>query len=168
MQTVRRSGVGANDARIVGRFLDHLGRQGLAWSVVSTNPAVLQAVVNGAITHQGLRSETRPALNRSFNLTLRGPTGLVRLAPFLPEHQSLMTQVRPSTALQSSDLSVVSRFLCFLEQNQLTWSSVSTNVPQLEATVTIAINQFGLNGGTRTALNRAFNLNLRAPRYGGA
>jgi hypothetical protein len=38
----------------------------------------------------------------------------------------------------------------------------------LEATVTVAINQFGLNGGTRTALNRAFNLNLRAPRYGGA
>ena len=89
MQTVRRSGIDDNDARIVGRFLDHLERQGLAWSVVSTNPAVLQAVVNGAITHQGLRSETRPALNRSFNLTLRGPTGLVRLAPFLPEHSAV-------------------------------------------------------------------------------
>jgi len=165
LQSVGQSGVDS-DEKFVKRFLLHLESQGLAWSVISSIPSVLEAEVNGAITRGALHAGTRAALNRSCGQTLRGPTGYMRLAPFVPEHQSLLTQAR--NAVRQSEHSMVNRFLCFLEQNNLTWSSLLANRPLLEAVVTIAIAEGGLHAGTRSALNLAFNLDMRAPRDRGA
>jgi len=167
MLSLRQNNTATTDVSFINRFLTWMEGQQLSWSIVSANTAVLQTIVNGAI-NQGLQTGTRAALNRVFNLTLQGTTGYVRLAPFLPEHNVLMTQARQSTALQDNDISRVNRFLCFLEQNNLSWSAISTNTLQLEAIVSAAISQDGLETSTRAALNRAFGMNLRAPRYGGA
>ncbi|MEO4017944.1 hypothetical protein, partial [Pseudomonas rossensis] len=62
----------------ISRFLCHLEQQGLHWSTLApaageVRPAALEAAVNTAITQHGLHPGTRAAINRAFNVVLRGP-----------------------------------------------------------------------------------------------
>jgi type II secretory pathway component PulM len=155
----------------ISRFLCHLEQQGQRWSVLApaaneVRPAALEATVNTAIKDHRLDPSTRAALNHGFNLALVGPSGQVRLAPVLPEHQTMMAQL-PSP-LNSRYRSAISRFLCHLEQQGQRWSALAPAAGEerpaaLEATVNTAMQHHGLDPGTRMALNHGFNLALVGP-----
>uniref|UniRef100_UPI003FD7760B hypothetical protein n=1 Tax=Pseudomonas sp. TaxID=306 RepID=UPI003FD7760B len=155
----------------ISRFLCHLEQQSLSWSALAPaagelRPAALEAAVNTAITQHGLGGGTRGAINLAFNLVLLGPSGVVRLIPVRPEHQAVMAQL--PTTLTRQQHSYISRFLCHLEQQSLNWSALAPAADEvrpaaLEAAVNTAITQHGLGGGTRGAINLAFNLVLLGP-----
>ncbi|WLG43194.1 hypothetical protein [Pseudomonas sp. FP1740] len=155
----------------ISRFLCHLERQNQRWSALAPaagekRPAALEAVVNAAMQHHGLDPSTRAALNNGFNLALVAPSGRVRLAPLLAEHQTMMAQL-PQT-LSRSYRSNISRFLCHLEQQNQHWSALAPaageeHTAALEAAVNTAIQDHGLDENTRAALNRGFNLTLVGP-----
>ncbi|WLG43183.1 hypothetical protein [Pseudomonas sp. FP1740] len=155
----------------ISRFLCHLEQQGQRWSALAPaagdrRPAVLEVAVNTAIKDHGLDSNTRAALNLSFNLLLQGPSGQVRLAPVLLEHQTVMAQL--PTPLNSRYRSAISRFLCHLEQQNQRWSTLAPAAGEertaaLEAAVNTAIKDHGLDERTRAAINRGFKLKLKAP-----
>jgi len=119
-----------------------------------------------AIKDHGLDEGTRAALNRGFNLALVAPSGQVRLAPVQPEHQTMMAQL-PKT-LNRSYRSNISRFLCHLEQQNQRWSALTPAAGEertaaLEVAVNTAIQDHGLDENTRAAINRGFQLKLKAP-----
>jgi hypothetical protein len=155
----------------ISRFLCHLEQQGQRWSALAPaageeRPAALEATVNTAIKDHRLDPSTRAALNHGFNLALVGPSGQVRLAPVLPEHQTMMAQL-PSP-LNSRYRSAISRFLCHLEQQGQRWSALAPAAGEerpaaLEAAVNTAMQDHGLDEGTRGAINRGFKLELKAP-----
>ncbi|WLG43180.1 hypothetical protein [Pseudomonas sp. FP1740] len=155
----------------ISRFLCHLERQNQRWSALAPaagekRPAALEAVVNAAMQHHGLDPSTRAALNNGFNLALVAPSGRVRLAPLLAEHQTMMAQL-PQT-LSRSYRSNISRFLCHLEQQNQRWSVLAPVAGEvrpaaLEAAVNTAMQEHGLDPSTRAALNNGFNLVLQAP-----
>jgi hypothetical protein len=99
-------------------------------------------------------------------LALVAPSGQVRLAPVLLEHQTVMAQL--SDTLLQKQRSNISRFLCHLEQQGQRWSALAPAAGEertaaLEAAVNAAIKDHGLDPGTRSALNRGFKLKLKAP-----
>ncbi|MEO4017924.1 hypothetical protein, partial [Pseudomonas rossensis] len=155
----------------ISRFLCHLEQQGLRWSTLApaageVRPAALEAAVNTAITQHGLQIGTRAAINHAFNVFLQGPSGRVYLIPAWPEHQAVMAQL-PIT-LSTQHRSAISRFLCHLEQQSLSWSALAPAAGEvrpaaLEATVNTAITQHGLHPSARAAINHAFNVLLRGP-----
>ncbi|MEO4017910.1 hypothetical protein, partial [Pseudomonas rossensis] len=155
----------------ISRFLCHLEQQGLNWSTLApaageVRPAALEAVVNTAITQHGLQTNTRAAINHAFNLVLLAPSGVVRLIPVWPEHQAVMAQL--PTTLPRNQRNRISRFLCHLEQQGLSWSTLAPAAGEvrpeaLEAAVNTAITQHGLDPGARAAINHAFNVVLRGP-----
>ncbi|MEO4017898.1 hypothetical protein, partial [Pseudomonas rossensis] len=155
----------------ISRFLCHLEQQGLHWSTLApaageVRPAALEAAVNTAITKHGLQSSTRAAINHAFNLALQGPSGVVRLIPVWPEHQAVMAQL--PTTLPRQHRSTISRFLCHLEQQGRSWSTLAPAAGEvrpaaLEAAVNTAITQHGFQTNTRAAINHAFNVVLRGP-----
>jgi hypothetical protein len=155
----------------ISRFLRHLEQQDQRWSALAPaaddmRPAALEAAVNTAIKDHGLHIGTRAALNHGFNLALLGPSGRVELTPVLPEHQTVMAQL-PKT-ITPSYRSNISRFLCYLEQQNQRWSALAPAAGEerpaaLEAAVNTAIKDHGLDRGTRAALNRGFKLKLRTP-----
>jgi hypothetical protein len=155
----------------ISRFLCHLERQGLRWSALApaaneVRPAALEATVNTAIKDHRLDPSTRAALNHGFDLVLLGPSGRVRLAPVLAEHQTVMAQL-PET-FDHRYRSGISRFLCHLEQQGQRWSTLASAAGEerplaLEAAVNTAIKDHGLDQGTRAALNHGFNLALVGP-----
>ncbi|WLG43196.1 hypothetical protein [Pseudomonas sp. FP1740] len=152
----------------ISRFLCHLEQKGQCWSALAPaagekRPAALEAAVNTAIKDHGLQTSTRAALNHSFNLALVGLSGQVRRAPALPEHQTVMAQLPES--LSSSYRSLISGFLCHLEQQNQRWSALAPAAGEkrpaaLEAAVNRAIKDHGLQTSTRAALNHGFNLAL--------
>ncbi|WLG43199.1 hypothetical protein [Pseudomonas sp. FP1740] len=155
----------------ISQFLCHLEQQNQRWSVLApaaeeVRPAALETAVNTAMQHHGLDEGTRAALNQGFNLVLQGPSGYVRLAPALPEHQTVMAQL-PDT-LNSKQRSNISRFLCHLEQQNQRWSVLApaageVRTAALEAEVNSAMQHHGLHKNTRAALNHGFNLALLGP-----
>ncbi|WLG42738.1 hypothetical protein [Pseudomonas sp. FP1740] len=155
----------------ISRFLRHLEQQGQRWSALAPaageeRPTALEAAVNTAVQHHELHTGTRAALNHGFNLLLQGPSGQVRLAPVLLEHQTVMAQL-PET-LDQSYRSNISRFLCHLEQQGRHWSALAPAAGEerpaaLEAAVNTAIMDHRLDPGTRAAINRGFKLKLKAP-----
>ncbi|WLG43175.1 hypothetical protein [Pseudomonas sp. FP1740] len=155
----------------ISRFLCHLEQQDQRWSALAPaagdrRPAALETVVNTAIKDHRLHPSTRAALNHGFNLALVAPSGRVRLAPLLAEHQTMMAQL-PQT-LTRSYRSKISRFLCHLEQQDQRWSALAPAADEvrplaLEAAVNTAMQHHGLHINTRMALNQGFNLALRAP-----
>jgi hypothetical protein len=155
----------------ISRFLRHLEQQGQRWSALAPvagekRPAALETAVNTAMQHRGLDEGTRAALNQGFNLALVGPSGHVRLAPALPEHQTVMAQL-PDT-LNSKQRSNISRFLCHLEQQNQRWSVLAPAAGEvrpaaLEAAVNTAMQHHGLDNNTRAGLNHGFNLALLGP-----
>jgi hypothetical protein len=155
----------------ISRFLCHLEQQNQHWSALAPaagekRPLELEAAVNTAMQDHGLDPNTRAALNLGFNLALRAPSGRVRLTPALPEHQTVMAQLPES--LSSAYRSNISRFLCHLEQQGQRWSALAPAADNmrpaaLEATVNTAIKNHGLDPNTRTAINRGFQLKLKAP-----
>jgi hypothetical protein len=154
----------------ISRFLCHLEQQNQRWSALAPageqRPAALEAAVNTAIQDHGLNAGTRAALNQGFNLALVAPSGQVRLAPVLLEHQTVMAQL--SDTLLKKQRSNISRFLCHLEQQDQRWSALAPAAGEertaaLEAAVNAAIKDHGLDSGTRSALNRGFKLKLKAP-----
>jgi hypothetical protein len=155
----------------ISRFLCHLEQQGQRWSALApaaseVRPAALEAAVNMAIKDHGIHPSTRAALNQGFNLALVAPSGQVRLAPVLLEHQTVMAQL--SDTLLQKQRSNISRFLCHLEQQGQRWSALAPAAGEertaaLEAAVNAAIKDHGLDPGTRSALNRGFKLKLKAP-----
>jgi len=88
-----------------------------------------------------------------------------RAKPQSAEHQTLMASV--SARLSPQHRSYVSRLLCHLERQGVSWSQVApldqVRPRQLEHIVTTAITQHGLDSNTRTAVNRAFRLLLQGP-----
>jgi hypothetical protein len=77
-----------------------------------------------------------------------------------------MEQLPPTLSIQQR--STISRFLCHLEQAGQHWSTLAPAAGDirpiaLEAAVNTAITQHGLHQGTRTAINRAFDLLLQGP-----
>jgi len=77
---------------------------------------------------------------------------------------------RLPTTLFKGQPATISRFLCHLEQLNLSWSALRAAAPAgegrplaLEAAVNTAITQHGLKSGTRAAINLAFDLALLAP-----
>ena len=72
-----------------------------------------------------------------------------------------------SARLSPQHRSYVSRLLCHLERQGVSWSQVAplgqVRPRQLEHIVTTAITQHGLDSNTRTAVNRAFRLLLQGP-----
>jgi hypothetical protein len=63
----------------ISRFLCHLEQQGQRWSALApaageVRPAALEATVNTAMQHHGLDPGTRAAINRGFQLKLKGPS----------------------------------------------------------------------------------------------
>jgi hypothetical protein len=155
---------------MISGFLRHLEQQDQRWSALApageVRPAALEAVVNTAIKDHGLHKSTRAALNHGFDLVLLGPSGRVRLAPVLPEHQTMMAQLPES--LSSAYRSNISRFLCHLEQQGQRWSALAPAASEerpaaLAAAVNTAIKDHGLAPNTRAALNHGFNLRLLAP-----
>ncbi|WLG43191.1 hypothetical protein [Pseudomonas sp. FP1740] len=152
----------------ISRFLCHLEQQDQRWSALAPaagdrRPLALEAAVNTAMQHHKLHINTRMALNQGFNLALLGPSGQVRLAPVLLEHQTVMAQL-PKTLTQSYR-SNISRFLCHLEQQGQRWSALAPAAGEertaaLEAAVNTAIKDHGLHLSTRAAINRGFKLKL--------
>lgn len=71
-----------------------------------------------------------------------------------------------SARLSPQHRSYVSRLLCHLERQGVSWSQVAplnqVRPRQLEHIVTTAITQKKLDAGTRAALNQAFGLGLKA------
>ncbi|WLG46794.1 hypothetical protein [Pseudomonas sp. FP1740] len=163
--------LGRKQRSYISRFLRDLEQQGQRWSTLApaageVRPAALEAAVNTAIQHHGLNTSTRAALNHGFNLALLGPSGRVQLTPGLPEHQTVMAQL-PQT-LTPSYRSNISRFLCHLEQQNQRWAALAPAAGEerpaaLEAAVNTAIQDHGLDRGTRAAINRGFQLKLKAP-----
>ncbi|WLG43193.1 hypothetical protein [Pseudomonas sp. FP1740] len=155
----------------ISGFLRHLEQQGQRWSALAPaageeRPAALEAAVNTAMKHHRLHTGTRAALNQSFNLALVGPSGQVRLAPGLPEHQTVMAQL--PKILSSPYRSAIARFLCHLEQQGRHWSALAPaagekHTAALEAAVNTAIKDHRLDSNTRSALNHGFNLALVGP-----
>jgi dUTPase len=155
----------------ISGFLRHLEQQGQRWSALAPAageecPAALEAAVNTAIKDHRLRTGTRAALNHGFNLALLAPSGRVRLTPFLAEHQTVMAQL--PKILDRSYRSKISRFLCYLEQQDQRWSALAPAAGDrrpavLEAVVNTAIKDHGLDKHTRAALNQSFNLLLQGP-----
>ncbi|WLG48034.1 hypothetical protein [Pseudomonas sp. FP1740] len=155
----------------ISQFLRHLEQQGQRWSALAPaagekRPAVLEAAVNTAIKDHGLGQGTRAAINQGFNLLLQGPSGQVRLAPGLPEHQTVMAQLPES--LNKKQRSNISRFLCHLEQQGQRWSALAPAADDmrpaaLETAVNTAMQDHELDPNTRAALNHGFNLALVAP-----
>jgi hypothetical protein len=154
----------------ISRFLCHLEQQGQRWSALvpaadDRRPAALEAAVNTAIKDHGLHPNTRAALNQSFNLLLLASSGRRRLAPVLPEHQTVMAQL--PERLDPSYRSKISRFLCHLEQQDQRWSALAPAANKerpaaLEAAVNTAIRDHEFGPGTRLAINRGFKLKLKA------
>ncbi|WLG43184.1 hypothetical protein [Pseudomonas sp. FP1740] len=155
----------------ISRFLRHLEQQNQRWSTLAPaageeRPAALEAAVNTAIKDHRLHTSTRAALNHSFNLALVGPSGRVRQTPALPEHQTVMAQLPKSLSLPYR--SMISVFLCHLEQQRQRWSALAPTAGEerpaaLEAVVNTAIKGYGLQTSTRAALNHSFNLALVGP-----
>jgi hypothetical protein len=155
----------------ISRFLCHLEQQSQRWSALAPaagdrRPLALEAAVNMAMQDHGLHRNTRAAFNHSFNLLLLPPSGWARLAPVLPEHQTVMAQL-PDT-LNSKQRSNISRFLCHLEQQDQHWSALAPAAGEvrpaaLEAAVNTAMQDHGLDEGTRAAINHGFKLKLKAP-----
>jgi hypothetical protein len=155
----------------ISRFLCHLEQQSQRWSALApaaneVRPAALEAAVNTAIKDHELDPNTRAALNHGFNLVLQGPSGRVRLAPVLLEHQTVMAQLPESLTPQQR--SNISRFLCHLEQQDRHWSALAPAAGEertaaLEVAVNTAIKDHGLDPNTRTALNHGLNLALVGP-----
>jgi hypothetical protein len=153
----------------VRNFLCHLERQGVLWSAIGpqpgeSRPALLEQWVNTGIESHGLERGTRSALNIAFGLTLQGPSGRVQWAVTFPEHQALMRQL-PQTTI-AGYRSRICRFLCHLEQQGSSWSMVAPRFGELrpallESIVNKGINEHGLQGNTRAALNAAFGLTLQ-------
>jgi hypothetical protein len=162
----------------VAQFFCHLEEDlGKKWEDVRAcspnepqdRPDTLEVLVNAAI-HQGrLQPNTRPALNKAFGLNLQGN---IRLAPEQSMHQELL-QTMPARLplnLLSAYRSRISRFLIHLESLGTNWAAArGPDVPEnrrpavLEDLVNTAISEYGLNPGTRAALNRAYGLNLLGP-----
>ncbi|MEE3509693.1 hypothetical protein QN399_26280, partial [Pseudomonas sp. 10C3] len=91
------------------------------------------------ITQHGLGGGTRGAINLAFNLVLLGPSGVVQLTPVRPEHQAVMAQL--PTALTPQQRSAISRFLCHLEQQSLSWSALAPAAGELRpAALEAAVN----------------------------
>ncbi|MEO4017964.1 hypothetical protein, partial [Pseudomonas rossensis] len=89
----------------------------------------------------------RAAINHAFNVFLQGPSGQVRLIPVWPAHQDVMAQL--PTTLPRDQRNRISRFLCHLEQQDLSWSTLAPAAGEvrpaaLEAAVNTAITQHGL------------------------
>ncbi|WLG48030.1 hypothetical protein [Pseudomonas sp. FP1740] len=155
----------------ISRFLCHLEQQDQLWSALApaaeeVRPAALETAVNTAMQHHGLDEGTRAALNQGFNLVLQGPSGYVRLAPALPEHQTVIAQL-PQT-FDHRYRSYISRFLYLLEQQDQLWSALAPAAGEkrpaaLEAAINTAIQEKRLDPGTRAALNHGFNLALVGP-----
>jgi hypothetical protein len=155
----------------ISRFLCHLEQQNQCWSALAPaageeRPAALEAAVNTAMQHHGLNPSTRAAINHGFNLALVAPSGQVRLKPGLPEHQTMMAQL--PKPLNRSYRSNISRFLCHLEQQNQRWSALAPAAGEertaaLEVAVNTAIQDHGLDENTRAAINRSFQLKLKAP-----
>jgi hypothetical protein len=155
----------------ISQFLHHLEQQDQRWSALAPaagekHTAALEAVVNTAIKDHGLHKNTRAALNHGFDLVLQTPSGRVRLAPVLPEHQTVMAQL-PKT-FNHRYRSAISRFLCHLEQQGQRWSALAPAAGEkrpaaLEAVVNTAMQHHGLDPGTRAAINRGFKLVLVGP-----
>ncbi|WLG43181.1 hypothetical protein [Pseudomonas sp. FP1740] len=155
----------------ISQFLRHLEQQDQRWPALApaageVRPAALEAAVNTAIKDHGLHKNTRAALNHSFNLLLQGPSGHVRLAPVLLEHQTMMAQL-PKT-FDRAYRSKISRFLCHLEQQNQRWSALAPAAGDrrpaaLEAAVNTAIMDHAFQTSTRAALNQGFNLALVGP-----
>ncbi|WLG43176.1 hypothetical protein [Pseudomonas sp. FP1740] len=155
----------------ISRFLCHLEQQDQRWSALAPaaddmRPAALETAVNTAMQDHELDPNTRAALNHGFNLALVAPSGRVRLAPALPEHQTMMAQLPQS--LSRSYRSKISRFLCHLEQQDQHWSALAPAAGEkrtaaLEAAVNTAMQDHGLHITTRAALNQGFNLALVGP-----
>jgi hypothetical protein len=154
----------------ISRFMYHLEQQGQRWSALAPaagdrRPLALEAAVNMAMQDHGLHRNTRAALNHSFNLLLLPPSGWARLVPVLPEHQTVMAQL--PKILDRSYRSKISRFLCHLEQQDQRWSALAPAAGEvrpaaLEAAVNTAMQDHGLDLGTRSAINRGFKLKLKA------
>ncbi|MEO4017949.1 hypothetical protein, partial [Pseudomonas rossensis] len=108
----------------------------------------------------------RAAINHAFNVFLQGPSGQVRLIPVWPAHQDVMAQL--PTTLSQQHRSRISRFLCHLEQQGRSWSTLAPVAGEvrpaaLEAALNTAITQHGLETSTRAAINHAFNVVLLGP-----
>jgi hypothetical protein len=96
-------------------------------------------------------------------LVLQGESGRVILAPTLPEHATLMRGL--PAELSSQHRSRINRFLCYLEQQDSSWSDLvpadsGEHPAALEQAVDAGMRDHGLDTGTRTALNQAFGYNL--------
>jgi hypothetical protein len=155
----------------IRRFLCHLEQQGLTWwglvppGHTDPRPAALEQVVNAGIRDHSLHRATRTTLNQAFSFVLQGESGRVELAPVVPEHTALLGAL--PQGVRREYRSRINRFLCYLEQQGLTWSQLvppghtDPRPAALEQAVNAGIRDHGLHHSSRSALNLAFRFSLR-------